>query len=69
MQPLGEIPEEVVLGVRGDAVDHELLVGDADGELPGPFEQWSESLQHAAFGGREGWMSARVHRAPMQRDR
>jgi hypothetical protein len=69
VEPARERAQEVIACVGGDAVDDQLVAGDAHGERVSRREQRTESLEHALLRRLERWMPARVHRSPLGGDR
>jgi hypothetical protein len=68
MQAGRELEQHRVLRVRGDALDHELCAGDAEGQGGFGEEQLGQEAGDLLHGRRERRMPLRVHAEPVQRD-
>ena len=61
MEPSRELREDRMLGVGGDTLDHQLMVGDAEGQRGAIAKQVARAASHRGGGGRERGMALGVH--------
>ena len=69
VETLGEVAEQTVAGVRGDPVDHELALGDAEAEGAPLGENAAQGLGQPLRRGNQDGMAFRVGRLVSQGQR
>jgi hypothetical protein len=69
MQFFCETPEDRVFGIGGNALDDDLSASHAERKRRTVFEQMPGPTQYSINRRSEGWVTVRVHRMPLERDR
>jgi hypothetical protein len=68
VQSLGQLTQHRMFGVGGDALDDELIAGDAERQRGAVAQQARRSIDNRRCGRVERGVIARIHRVFVQRD-